>query len=103
MANTFKRQLASLTTADTPVTAYTVPALTTTVVIGFIISNKTAAAIEVEIVAGGKVLGTAIPIPAGSSISPLDGKLVLEAADTITVESDTLNSSDVILSIMEIA
>jgi len=91
-----------LTTVDTPVTVYTVPGATTTVVIGFIIANKLSEQTKVEITAGGKVLGTAIPIPAGSSLSVLDGKLVLEATDTVTVEADIANACDIILSIMEI-
>ena len=101
MANTFLRKIASLTTLDTPVTVYTVPAVTTTVVIGFVISNKTAALVYVTIEAACTNLGTDIPIPAGASLSVLDGKIVLEAADTVTVECDTTNGVDVLLSIME--
>lgn len=102
MANTFKRKLASTTTADTPVTVYTVPASTTTVVIGFMISNITASAVLATIECASTNLGTDILIPAGSSLSALDGKIVLEAADTVTIECDTLNGVEVILSIMEV-
>lgn len=102
MPNTFLRKLAATTTADTPVTVYTAPALTTTVCIGFMVANLTAAMVEVTIEAASTSLGVALPIPAGSSLSVLDGKLVLEAADTVTVECDTANGVEVILSIMEI-
>ena len=101
MANTFLRKVASTTTVDTPVTVYTVPALTTTVVIGFMISNKTANMVYVTVECAATNLGTDIPIPSGSSLSVLDGKIVLEAADTATVECDTLNGVDILLSIME--
>jgi len=101
MANTFLRKLATTTTAASPVTVYTVPAVTTTVVIGFMISNLLSSQVTVSIEAASTNLGTDIPIPAGSALSALDGKIVLEAADTLTVECDTLNGVEVILSIME--
>ena len=101
MANTFLRKTASV--SNSQATIYTVPVQTTTVVIGFIIANKLASMIDVEIEAAGKKLGVGIPIPAGSSLSVLDGKLVLEAGDTVKVASDTADSADVLLSIMEIA
>jgi len=102
MANTFSREITATTTAATPVTVYTAPAATTTVVIGFMISNLLASAVTVSIEVASTNMGTDIPIPAGSALSALDGKIVLEAADTITVECDTLNGVEIILSIMEI-
>ena len=43
------------------------------------------------------------PIPQGSSLEFMSGnKVVLETADTITVDSDTNNSVDATLTIMEI-
>lgn len=102
MANTFAREATATTTAATPVTVYTVPASTTTVVIGFMISNVTSSAVTVSIEVASTNMGTDIPIPAGSSLSALDGKIVLEATDTITVECDTTNGVDILLSYMEI-
>jgi hypothetical protein len=43
----------------------------------------------------------AAPIPAGSALSVLDGKIVLEAGDVVEVTSDTASSADVILSVLE--
>lgn len=103
MANTFLRKVAATAGADTPVTVYTVPADTTTVVIGFMISNLTTSLVEVDIEAASTNLGTNIPIPAGSALSALDGKLVLEAADTVTVSCDTATGVEAVLSIMEIS
>ena len=43
------------------------------------------------------------PIPQGSSLEFMSGnKVVLETADTLTVDSDTNNSIDAALTIMEI-
>ena len=43
------------------------------------------------------------PIPQGSSLEFMSGnKIVLEATDTVTVDSDTNNSVDAALTIMEI-
>lgn len=103
MANTFLRKVSATTTAATPVTVYTVAASTTTVIIGFVIANLLDSMVEVTIEAAGTVIGKNLPIPAGSSLSALDGKMVLEATDTVTVECDTENGVEVILSIMEIS
>ena len=44
-----------------------------------------------------------VPIPQGSSLEFMSGnKVVLETADTLTVNSDTNNSIDASLTIMEI-
>ena len=44
-----------------------------------------------------------VPIPQGSSLEFMQGnKVVLEATDTLTAESDVNNSLDVALTIMEI-
>ena len=43
------------------------------------------------------------PVPQGSSLEFMGGyKVVLEATDTVTVDSDTNNSIDAALTIMEI-
>ena len=43
-----------------------------------------------------------VPIPQGSSLEFMQGnKIVLETTDTLTVNSDTNNSIDVSLTIME--
>jgi hypothetical protein len=101
MANTFKRLLASVSTSES--TIYTVPAATTTVVIGFNVANKLGTMITVDVTAAGKQMGKTLPVPAGASLGMLDGKLVLEAADTITATADTTDSVDIILSVMEIS
>lgn len=100
MANTFKNYT-SASVGTTPVTVYTVPASTTTVTIGCNLANTTASQILVDVQVAGVYLVKDVAIPAGSGLSVLDGKIILEATDTIVVTSDTATSCDVIVSILE--
>lgn len=100
MANTFKNYTsASVGTSAT--TVYTVPSATTSVTIGLTIANTTAAQITIDVQAAGVYIVKGAPIPAGSGLSVLDGKIILEATDTVVVTSDTASSADVILSVLE--
>jgi len=117
MANTFK--LKSKTNVGvTTVGIYTVPAATTTVVIGITLANTSGSGINVGVgvsrAAEGAVgLGTGhddisflknTPIPQGSSLEVMQGnKIVMEASDIFKAESDVNNSLDVALTIMEIS
>lgn len=98
--NVFKNYT-SASTGTTPVTVYTVPASTTTVMIGCNLANTTASQILVDVQVAGVYLVKDAAIPAGAGLSVLDGKIILEATDTIVVTSDTLTSCDVIVSILE--
>lgn len=108
MANTFK--LATDTAVGTSAaTVYTCPASTATTIIGLTIANIVSAQILVDVQVtnndGDNVyLVKAAPVPVGSSLIAVGGeqKVVLEAADTITVTSDTASSADVALSLLEI-
>lgn len=100
MANTFK----NYTQADvgtSPTTVYTVPGATTAVIIGCNLSNTTGSSIAVDVQLGSTYLVKGAPIPSGSSLSILDGKIIGEAADTIVVTSDTASSADVVVSVLE--
>jgi len=107
MANTFKLK----TKANVGITTqnvYVVPSATTTVVIGITLANTsgTGCLVGVGITRPStddvKLLKNA-PIPQGSSLEFMSGnKVVLETADTITVDSDSNNSIDASLTIMEI-
>ena len=107
MANTFKLK----TKANVGVTTsnvYAVPTSTTTVVIGVTLANTSGQGIHVGIgitrasTDDINVLKN-VPIPQGSSLEFMQGnKVVLEATDTLTAESDVNNSLDVALTIMEI-
>ena len=100
MENTFKNYT-STSVGTSPVTTYTVPALTTSVTIGLTIANTTASQITVDVQAAGVYVVKGAPIPAGSALSVLDGKIILEAADTVVVTSSAATSADVILSVLE--
>ena len=107
MANTFKLK----TKANVGVTTsnvYAVPSATTTVVIGVTLSNTSGSSINVGVgitraSTDDVHLMKNVPIPQGSSFEFMGGnKVVLEATDTFTAESDVNNSLDVALTIMEI-
>lgn len=100
MANTFKNYT-SASVGTSPVTTYTVPSATTSVMIGCNLANITASQIKVDVQAAGVYLAKGIPLPAGSAISVLDGKVILETTDTVVVTSDTATSVDVIVSVLE--
>ena len=107
MANTFKLK----TKANLGITTqnvYVVPSATTTVVIGITIANVSGSGVLVGVGITRpssddvKVLKN-VPIPQGSSLEFMSGnKVVLEASDTLTVDSDSNNSVDATLTIMEI-
>jgi hypothetical protein len=110
MANTFK--LKTDTAVGTSLTSvYTVPAATTTVLVGAVLANITAGQIKVNVqIVTASVTGENaddvylvkdLPIPTGSSFELIEGKIVMETGDIFKVESDTASSLDVAVSIME--
>ena len=100
MANNFKNYTSS-SVGTSPVTTYTVPGSTVAVVIGCNVANVTSSQITFSVQVAGVYLVKDVPLPAGSAISVLDGKIILEAADTVVVTSDTAASADVIVSVLE--
>ena len=109
MANTFKLKTATggSTAANTPITVYTSPASTTTIIIGLtlsnIVSSSIAAKVLIENADGDNVTYlNDIPLHQGSAVEVMAGnKIVLETGDIIKVQSNTANSLDTTLSIME--
>ena len=107
MANSFKLKTKAnvgLTTTN----VYVVPSSTTTTVIGITLANISGSGINVGV---GVTRASAddisvlknVPIPQGSSLEFMQGnKVVLEATDTLTAESDVNSTLDVALTIMEI-
>ena len=109
MANTFK--LKTKAGVTTLATVYTVPASTTSIVLGLVIGNTTGSAITSTITVSSDTsdtetnadveLLTTGAIPAYSSIDVLTGsKLVMQATDYLRVYGS--GAVDVTLSIMEI-
>jgi hypothetical protein len=101
----YKRQGVGTTAVD----VYTAGAGVQATIIGMTIANITGNNVnaDIKVTAGGVavyVVKGAL-IPAGGALVPIGGdqKVVLEAADKITVVSDTVSSLDVLLSVLEIA
>lgn len=100
MANTFKNYT-SASVGTSPTTAYTVPTSTTAVVIGCNVANVLANQITFSVQVAGVYLVKDVPLPAGAAISVLDGKIILEAADTVVVTASEASAVDVIVSVLE--
>lgn len=107
MANTFKSYTkASIGTSQQDV--YTVPAATTSVVIGFCISNRTAATVTADVfvnkasAADDVYIIKTLEIPTGTLYDFNAGnKIILETGDKIQITANTASSVDVIVSILE--
>lgn len=108
MPNTFKVKTfsGSSTLANNAMNVYTASTGTTTVVIGLTVANTTSSQIlvSIKLAANDTVfLARNIPIPVSSSFEYMAGnKIILEAGHSISVFSDTANSADTTMSIMEI-
>tara|TARA_R100001594_G_scaffold72215_1_gene106873 strand:- start:318 stop:647 length:330 start_codon:yes stop_codon:yes gene_type:complete len=108
MANTFKNKVynGANTSASANMAIYTVPAATTTVVIGLTLANTASSQItaSIKLSAGQTVyLAKDIPIPNGSSFEYMGGnKIVMQTGHTLSVVSNTADSLDTVASIMEI-
>ena len=114
MANAFKikTKAGGAVAANTDMTIYTVPAATTAIIIGLTIANKVTNSVTVDVKVESNTvdvetnvnvnIGQNLPIPSGSSLDALAGKVVLETTDKLTVTCDTLNGIDTTLSVMEI-
>ena len=109
MANTFTRKTSqNIGASATQIGAYTVPAATTTIVIGLTCTNTTGSAITANVFLANATANTYIvanaPISSGASLIPIGGdqKIVMITGDKIYVQSSAATSIDAILSIMEI-
>ena len=115
MANTFKVKTngAMPASAGTPLTLYTVPSATTTVVIGLVLCNihTTSVTADVQLVSDTSdtetnetvLLIKDVTIPAGSSLELLTGgKVVLQTTDILKIDCSVSAKIDATLSILEI-
>lgn len=109
MANNFKRKLTSnVSNTYVSVGSYTVPASNQVTIIGLTLSNKTTGQISVDTSIDNGTSNTFLivsaPVPSGASLVIVGGdqKVVLEPGDRVLVRSDTANSADIIMSILEI-
>tara|TARA_Y100001938_G_scaffold4279_1_gene5368 strand:- start:75 stop:425 length:351 start_codon:yes stop_codon:yes gene_type:complete len=115
MANTFKIKTndAMPTSAGTPLTLYTVPSSTTTIVLGLMLCNIDTSQRLVDVHIESDTSDTETnsnvhaikdaPIPAGSTLEVMAGnKVVLQATDVLKIDCDVAGKIDATLSIMEI-
>ena len=115
MANTFKLKTNDNmpASAGTPLTLYTCPGSTTTVVLGLLLCNNDTSQRTVDVKIESNTNDTETnetvfltkdtPIPATSSLELLAGnKVVLQASDVLKIDSDVAGKIDATLSIMEI-
>lgn len=108
MANTFKNY-ATANVGTTVTDVYTAGAGVQATVIGMTIANTTVSNINVSVIATVNAetvfLVKGALVPPGGALVPVGGdqKVVLEAGDKLSVQSDTTSSSDVLLSVLEIS
>ena len=115
MANIFKLKTKTGVNGAALSTVYTVPASTTTVIIGLTIANIKGASItgDIQIVTAATTgenaddvyLVKSVPLPSGSSMEIMAGnKIILNAGDIVKAGGSNSSGADadVILSIMEI-
>lgn len=116
MANAFKLRTfdGSSTSAATDMTIYTGQTGTETTIIGMSIANITSSQILVSVKIESDTVDVTTnsnvylikdaPIPAGSTLVPIGGdqKVVLQDTDVLKVVSDTANSADTTLCVLEI-
>ena len=115
MANTFKLKTnaAMPASAGTPLTLYTVPSSTTTVLIGLMLCNVHTSQVTVDIVLESDTSDTEtnetvkladnVPIPAGSTLELFSGnKIIMQTTDVLKIDCSVAAKIDATLSIMEI-
>jgi hypothetical protein len=115
MANTFKVKTndAMPTSAGTPLTLYTEPSSTTTVILGLMLCNVHTSQVtaSVQLVSDTSdtetnqtvLLVKDIPIPVGSTVELLSGnKVVMQTTDVLKIDCSVAAKIDAALSIMEI-
>ena len=115
MANNFKvkTNAAMPASAGTPLTLYTCPSSTQTIVIGLTLCNvhTTSVTADVQLVSDTSDTETnetvklidGVTIPAGSSLEVLSGgKYVLQATDILKIDCSVASKIDATLSILEI-
>ena len=115
MSNTFKvkSNAAMPTSAGTPLTIYTVPSSTTTVVIGLTLCNVHSTSVTASVKLDSNTSDTEtneetfvvkdVSIPAGSSLEVLSGgKYVMQTTDVLKIDCSVSAKIDATLSILEI-
>jgi hypothetical protein len=108
MAEVFKN--AKIKIQSTMGDVYTCPSATVAIVIGCQVANVSAGNEEVEVIWTDASdtdavtrLANNIVIPTKASLSPIAGKLVLEAGDKIRAKGQVNNNAEIVVSVLEIS
>jgi len=116
MANTFKlitRDVAPAS-AGTPETIYTVQTGSTVVLLGVTLANVHTAQVTASVTLVSTTTQTSqtqnttahlikdVSIPAGSTLSPLDGKIIMNVGDILKVDCNIADKISVTMNYMEI-
>ena len=109
MANSFKTYASrNIGTALQSVGGHFVAEYTTETIIGLTAANRTAGAINIDIIHENSsnthtYIIKSAPVPSGSALTPIGGdqKLVLTHNQSIRVRSNTANSLDAVMSVLE--
>jgi hypothetical protein len=108
MANTFLRNTSNAI-GTTFTTVYTAPVATTAIILaGTIANTSTTDLVNTEVIINDgtddiNIIGTATPLPTGTALSFVDGKLVLQAGDVLKVKASLAGQLDVYISLMEMS
>ena len=113
MANTFKSVTKAGVTSEDVI--YTVAGSTTSIILGLVLGNTTTSQVTVTVTLSSDTANRAganneanqdveivtnAAVPAGASLSVLDGKIVMETTDVLKVTAT--GATDVVVSMMEI-
>lgn len=101
MANTFKKYTRNAVGTASEV-AYVVASNATSILVGVNLANITANQITVTVKLGDTHIVKDAAVPSGSALSVLDGKIVLEGTDSVSVSSSVASSCDVTISALEL-
>lgn len=107
MANTFTSNF-SKNVGTSASTVYTVPALTTSTVIGLSVANTSNTTINVDVYVTRSgtdfYIGKGVTLLPGGTYIPIGGdqKVILLVNDLVKVKSDTASSADVMISLLNI-
>jgi len=96
----FKRQAQTATTSG--ITVYTTPAGKTGLAIGLILANKANETATADVEIDGTYIIRNAPIPVGSTLGVLDGKLAIGENEVVRVYASTDNTIDCTLTVLEL-
>jgi len=96
----FRRKAATATTEG--VAVHTTPASKTGLCIGLVLANISSQPEYADVDINGTYIVKNVPVPVGSTLAVLDGKMVVEANEIIRVTASANNAIDATISMLEL-